>query len=88
MTRQELLSSVELNELIRAYKGMLKIQTALIKYNFHPENIEDHIPEMTEESYEILCKMVVAMNDLLTDIHDITEEYGIQTGMREKMRSI
>lgn len=76
MTRQELLSSVELNSLIRAYKGILKIQTAFVAYNFHPENIEDHIPEMSKDSYDILCKMTVAMNDLLTDIHDITEEYG------------
>lgn len=76
MTRQELLSSVELDSLIRAYKGMLKIQTALIAYNFHPENIEDHIPEMSKESYDILVKMSIAMNDLLTDIHDIIEEYG------------
>ena len=76
MNKDELYKSVELNELIRAYKGMLKIQTALITYNFHPENIEDHIPEMSKESYDILCKMAVAMNDLLTDIHDITEEYG------------
>lgn len=76
MNKDELYKSVELNELIRAYKGMLKIQTALIKYNFKPENIEDNIPEMNELTYNILVKMTVAMNDLLTDIHDITEEYG------------
>lgn len=77
MNKNELYKSVELNELIRAYKAILRIKVAFIKYNFIPENVEDHIPPMNENSYEILCKMVVDMDDLLCDIYDICEESSV-----------
>ena len=63
-----------MGEMLKAYSAILKIKVAFIKYNFIPENVEDHIPPMNENSYEILCKMVVAMNDLLCDIYKICEE--------------
>lgn len=44
MNKDELYKSVELNELIRTYKALLRIKVAFLKYNFTPENIEDHIP--------------------------------------------
>lgn len=70
----KILRETSMGEMLKAYSAILKIKVAFIKYNFIPVNIEDHIPPMTENSYEILGKMATAMNDLLCDIYDICEE--------------
>lgn len=70
----KILRETSMGEMLKAYSAILKIKVAFIKYNFIPENIEDHMPPMTENSYEILSKMAIAMNDLLCDIYDICEE--------------
>lgn len=78
MNKDELYKSVELNELIRAYKAILRIKVAFIKYVFTPDKMdEDALLNNDSYDHEGVARMCVSMNDLLCDIYDICEESDI-----------
>ncbi len=78
MNKDELYKSVELNELIRAYKAILRIKVAFIKYAFTPDKVdEDALLNDDSYDYQALVGMCVSMNDLLCDINDICEESSV-----------
>ena len=79
MNKDELYKSVELNELIRSYKALLRINTAFIKYVYVKEiisidSITDAIRNMELEKIAIILSK---QQDLLNDIYEICEESGI-----------